>query len=478
MLTADVERWLSLHRDEMAKDIAELVKIPSVSADGDGNDPGSCGGDKKGQPFGEACARVLLQAERMAAQWGFECRNEDGYYTSFLWQGEVEEEIGIFAHLDVVPEGEGWSFPPFSGIIRDGCVYGRGAGDNKGPGTAAFYALCCLKELGWKPRHSIRMFWGVNEETGMADIEYYLARHRAPAFSLVPDSVFPVCVGEKGKVEVEAVYELGDSGILEYEAGISVNSVPAVASVVLAGDRGSLCCGLQGVSDRYELTLENEEKGLRVTAHGTASHAALPERADNAQVKLARALLESGVLDEGAAVYVRTVVDLFGDCFGKGLEIEAEDEIFGRLTHVGGRAYMRDGEVVQTVDIRYGMGIEFSRISDRVVRVMDSRGYRILRISDDPPHYYDREAPVIQAVSQISSQVLGRPMEPAVIGGGTYARRLKQAAGCGPGIPWIKSVYGPGKGRGHQPDEYVELDRMEKCFRIYVEAVMAVDEMV
>lgn len=506
MLTEDVERWLEKHRDELAEDIAKLVRIPSVSAE-DGMTGERCGrtaesavgecceriaesavgvggenaeetAEEGAAPFGEACARVLEQAERMAGKWGFVCRNEENYCTSFLWPGETAEEIGIFAHLDVVPAGEGWSFPPFSGIIRDRCVYGRGAGDNKGPGTAAFYALCCLKELGWKPRHSIRMFWGVNEETGMKDIEYYLARHQAPAFSLVPDSVFPVCVGEKGKVEIEAVYDLGKCGILEYEAGISGNSVPAVASVVLAGDCDRLFHGLEAVSRRYGMTVEPEARGLRVTARGTASHAAMPARADNAQVKLAKGLLESGVLDEAAAAYFCTVVDLFGDCFGQGLGIAAEDEIFGRLTHVGGRAFLRNGEVIQHIDIRYGMGTEYAQISDHAVRTLDSHGYRILHISDDPPHYFYREHPVIKAVSQISSRVLGRPMEPAVIGGGTYARKLKQAVGCGPGVPWIKSVYGPGRGRGHQPDEYVELDRMEACFRVYVEVLETVDKMI
>ena len=41
--------------------------------------------------------------------------------------------MGIFGHLDVVPAGSGWSYPPFKLLKMDKRYYGRGVLDNKGP---------------------------------------------------------------------------------------------------------------------------------------------------------------------------------------------------------------------------------------------------------------------------------------------------------------------------------------------------------
>ena len=57
-----------------------------------------------------------------------------------------EEMIAVLGHLDVVPEGEGWSFPPFGGEIQDGKVLGRGSIDDKGPTITALYALAALRD--------------------------------------------------------------------------------------------------------------------------------------------------------------------------------------------------------------------------------------------------------------------------------------------------------------------------------------------
>ena len=46
--------------------------------------------------------------------------------------GEGERKLLYLSHADVVPSSDGWDFPPFSGEIQNGFVYGRGAIDCKG----------------------------------------------------------------------------------------------------------------------------------------------------------------------------------------------------------------------------------------------------------------------------------------------------------------------------------------------------------
>jgi succinyl-diaminopimelate desuccinylase len=59
-------------------------------------------------------------------------------------QGETG--LLLLGHLDTVPAGDEqrWRYPPFSGIVADGRIYGRGAIDTKGGMTAAIFALAAL----------------------------------------------------------------------------------------------------------------------------------------------------------------------------------------------------------------------------------------------------------------------------------------------------------------------------------------------
>ena len=70
-------------------------------------------------------------------------------------------------HLDVVPATpEGWDLPPFSGTVRDGYVYGRGAIDCKGPGTIEAMAVLLLKRQGIALKRDVIFLGTADEETG------------------------------------------------------------------------------------------------------------------------------------------------------------------------------------------------------------------------------------------------------------------------------------------------------------------------
>jgi succinyl-diaminopimelate desuccinylase len=52
-----------------------------------------------------------------------------------------KKKLLFCGHVDVVPAGDGWTHPPYAGVIEDGSVWGRGATDMKG-GCAAMLAAC------------------------------------------------------------------------------------------------------------------------------------------------------------------------------------------------------------------------------------------------------------------------------------------------------------------------------------------------
>ena len=82
-------------------------------------------------------------------------------------RGSSKERTLIFnAHMDTVPEGEGWSVSPFEGIVKDGKVFGRGACDNKGGIAIALTAAKAIKEAGVELKGDIVLAFTVDEEVG------------------------------------------------------------------------------------------------------------------------------------------------------------------------------------------------------------------------------------------------------------------------------------------------------------------------
>ena len=79
----------------------------------------------------------------------------------------ASKPVVLLNHMDVVPvEAEKWSVPPFSGEIRDGCVYGRGTIDMKGMGVLELMALIYLKRKGIVPDQDLIFLAVADEETG------------------------------------------------------------------------------------------------------------------------------------------------------------------------------------------------------------------------------------------------------------------------------------------------------------------------
>lgn len=185
-----VKEWIWQHEPEFLSDLKNLIRFPSVSRkNGDG------------YPFGAACRAVLRETLACADRFGLQTRNFEDYCGTAWIPGSTWKSIGIFAHLDVVPEGNGWSQNPYEMTVTDGIICGRGCADNKGPALAALYALRYLVNSGYKFQHTIFLFLGCNEEVGMEDVAYYLEMEKNhPVFSFVPDANFSICVGEKGEL--------------------------------------------------------------------------------------------------------------------------------------------------------------------------------------------------------------------------------------------------------------------------------------
>ncbi len=83
------------------------------------------------------------------------------------WPGSEKSAAAtvLMAHMDVVPATGEWQVPPFSGMIKDGCIWGRGAMDDKGSLCGIFEAVQNQLAKGFTPKADVYLSFSHNEET-------------------------------------------------------------------------------------------------------------------------------------------------------------------------------------------------------------------------------------------------------------------------------------------------------------------------
>lgn len=177
-------------KDRFITSVLELVRIDSVERE-------AC----EGAPFGPGVKQALECALDISGQLGFDTVNLD-HYIGYAQYGRGEDYVCAIGHVDVVPAGEGWKQPPFSGYMENGVICSRGVLDNKGPVMACLYGLAAIKEAGLVLKNPVRIIFGCDEESGFEDLKYYLAKERSPLYGFTPDCKYPVVYSERGRAVV------------------------------------------------------------------------------------------------------------------------------------------------------------------------------------------------------------------------------------------------------------------------------------
>lgn len=84
-----------------------------------------------------------------------------------LRRGDSGGSVLLLHHMDVVTASSGaWTYPPFSGAVEDGYIWGRGAIDDKGLGTIHLMAFLLLKRLGVPLKRDVILMAVADEEEG------------------------------------------------------------------------------------------------------------------------------------------------------------------------------------------------------------------------------------------------------------------------------------------------------------------------
>ena len=109
----DIDLFIEENKENILRDIARLVAVPSIEGEPEEN-----------APFGAEPKKALELGLEIASELGLDTRNCENYIGYAEIPGEDKEKyIATVTHLDVVPVGEGWSSDPYTMTIKDGFIY-------------------------------------------------------------------------------------------------------------------------------------------------------------------------------------------------------------------------------------------------------------------------------------------------------------------------------------------------------------------
>jgi len=251
--------------DPAAEVVAICSDLIAIDTSNYGDEPGP-GERKAAEHVAQLLDEVGIEAEVLESEPG---------RTSLVarWGGDEGEPVLLHGHLDVVPaEADDWAVHPFSGEVRDGLVWGRGAVDMKDFDAMLLSSVRARARAGAVPSRPVVLCFTADEEAGGAKGAGHIVReHR----DLVADCT--VAVGEVG--------------------GFSTT-----------------------VRGRRVYLVEAAERGMawvRLTARGNAGHGSM-RHPDNAVTRLAAAVARIGQhewpvrLTPTMEVLLATVADLAG----------------------------------------------------------------------------------------------------------------------------------------------------------------------
>ncbi|MDO1582569.1 M20/M25/M40 family metallo-hydrolase [Rhizobium oryzicola] len=233
----------SVAETEAVSFVSDLIRIRSVNT----GDPDTIG---DGEAIAAAYIRDRLNEVGLASDYVEPVSGRGNVICRIKGSNPNAPALILHAHLDVVPADDAeWSVPPFSGEIRDGMLYGRGAVDMKNMAGMMLAVARDLARERFVPERDIVFMWFSDEENG---------------------SVY----GSQWLTEKEAHFFEGASEAISEVGGFSITLPNGKRAYPLA-------------------TAEKGVARVKLTARGTAGHGALVN-GDNAVTRLAEAVHRIG----------------------------------------------------------------------------------------------------------------------------------------------------------------------------------------
>ncbi|RXT59000.1 Sapep family Mn(2+)-dependent dipeptidase [Lacticaseibacillus chiayiensis] len=420
------------HRTEFLDALRAVMQIKSVR-----------GPSRPDAPFGSGPRAALDAVAKLGTAYGFQTKVIHGAMTAIQWGDDDQHYIGIVGHLDVVPAGKvAWHFPPYDLTEQNGRLYGRGILDNKGPSVACLFGMKLLKDAGYRPKRTICLILGSDEESGSADVPRYLASQAPPDFGFTPDCKFPVVYGERGIVNYQLTTPITDG------------SLDNIGEIL--GDQAS-----DHVPDQLEVSVNGQ--AVRATGKRVPSNA--PELGINAITRLAATLLSKLAVRGQFADYCRWLVTKLADQHdGAGLGMAFTDAASGKLIVTPYQWQKTDQTLTLRLAMRYPVTYHEADVTQALTAAI-LPGTDIKAIRSLPSVLHDRRDPRLQDLAQAYEQITGQPGQLVTTTGATYARTMPNIVAFGPSFPGQKGI-------AHNVDEWMDENDLKLNMLIDMAAMM------
>jgi len=459
-----VDRIIDGFEKEIIETIRELVSIKSVK-----------GEPEQGAPFGVGPKLALDKFLDISQRNGF----RTGIFENMVGWAEYgnakDPMVCILGHLDVVPEGDGWTFPPYAAETHHGKIYGRGVVDDKAPLICSLFALKAVIEAGIPLKHRVRILAGTNEESGSSAIKKYVgAGQEIPVAGFTPDAHYPLINGEKGILLCHCRTPFKSEGkirILSMKGGTAANVVPAHCETVLQVS--------EDIVEKVRFTVNNWEgpKGtsaslcedatgdLKITVNGVSAHGSIPETGINAIAWTVKLLLTLGISGEQGEK-LKTLIRLMGtDSHGENLGICLYDKVSRYTSLCWGTIEVDDGIMDFSINPRYPVTYKETDVLPALKRTFKNEDISLSVDQKANPLYIPEDSDLVQKLMKVYRDRTGKDEKPLAIGGGTYAKAMPNILAFGPEFPG-KSYH------IHEADECWEITEIIENTKIVASAII------
>ena len=406
------------YQEEMMKSLKEFIAIDSVYDEETRSEM---------DPFGKGVSKALQYIENLAKKDGFIVENYDNMVVEIL-TNELEPNVTVMAHADVVPTGTGWPQDPFELTENGDFLYARGVADDKGPLLSCYYGLKALRDNNLLGNYQVRFLVGGNEERGSACMEHYFhtLKKKQPTYGFSPDSAYPLTYAEKGIIGFIVGKDIDLPEVVSIKGGVASNSVIEKCEVLMKEDLNFVAyLNNNDVDFSY---LARGDKML-LTFNGLAAHGSVPWMGKNAAMEAVKQLG-----DYYRNADLQLLYKLYSPLRGEGVNAAAHSEDMGDNSLNVGLFSLEKGKLEMVVNYRHIEKVTAEQMINNVKEASKPFDVEVAGVS--PLLYYPKDHPLIKTLLRVYQEETGDLETPIIAsGGGTYAKEADNIVAFGMEYP-------------------------------------------